>query len=312
MYFGTVIDQADAYSLLDYYVEMGGNFIDTANNYATWVPGGQGGESEALLGRWLKDRGNRSRLFIATKVGFPVPADGVGMGLRAKQIEMECERSLKRLGLETIDLYYMHHDDRETPLEESMEAFARLVKAGKVRYIGASNFMTWRLVEAQNLSRSRGWPEFCCLQQRLSYLMPSIGAEFDPQVAASPELLDFCRNRGLQLLAYSPLLGGIYNQPGSSLPPRYQSPENQNRLTVLRTVAAELGATPNQVVLAWLMQSEPRVIPIIGVSRREQLAENMGALRLTLSEDQVSRLSSAGTIPSDHFDAKQRKNPWFK
>lgn len=171
------------------------------------------------------------------------------MGLRAAQIEGECDRSLKRLGIETIDLYYAHHDDRETPLEESLEAFHRLAKAGKVRFIGASNFATWRLEEARWICHNRGWPEFCCVQQRFSYLRPVSGADFDPQVAASTELLDFCRTRKVRLLAYSPLLGGAYTRSDRPLPPHYEGPESESRLGTLRSVVREIGAPPNQVVL---------------------------------------------------------------
>jgi aryl-alcohol dehydrogenase-like predicted oxidoreductase len=308
MHFGTITDTVTSYDLLDRYVEAGGNFLDTANNYATWVPGGRGGESETLLGRWIKERGNSSHLFVATKVGFPVTVDEVGMGLTVRQIEAECERSLRRLGVETIDLYYAHRDDRETPLEESLEAFHKLVKAGKVRFIGASNFVTWRLEEARWISRNRGWPEFCCIQQRYSYLRPASGADFDPQLVGSAELLDFCRSRNMQLLAYSPLLKGAYGRSDRPLPPHYKSPESESQLTALRAVAGELGATPNQAVLAWLMQSEPETIPVIGVSSLEQLEENLGALDITLSEDQILRLSSAGNIPTSHFDARRRKS----
>lgn len=308
MHFGTVTDVATSYDILDKFIEAGGNFIDTANNYATWVPGGKGGESETLLGRWIKKRCNRSRLFIASKVGFPVPADKMDMGLNAKQIETECDRSLKRLGIETIDLYYAHHDDRKTPLEESLEAFQRLIKAGKVRFIGASNFITWRLEEARWISHNRGWPEFCCIQQRFSYLLPVSGADFDPQVVASRELLDYCQTQGMRLLAYSPLLGGVYSIKDYQLDPYYQSTENEIRLTALREVADELGATPIQIVLAWLIQSKPEVIPLLGVENQKQLNDNLGALDITLSEDQIFKLSTAGNISTSHFDAKLKKN----
>lgn len=306
MHFGTITDTATSYDLLDRYIEAGGNFIDTANNYATWVPGGRGGESETLLGRWIKERGICSRLFLASKVGFPVPADEVSMGLTASQIEAECNRSLKRLGVETLDIYYAHHDDRETPLEESLEAFYGLIKAGKVRFIGASNFVTWRLEEAHCISRIRGWPQFCCIQQRFSYLHPVSGADFDPQVAGTAELLDFCRSRNVQFLAYSPLLGGAYSRSDRPFSPQYQGPDSERRLEALRAVAREVGATTNQIVLAWLMQSEPVAVPVLGVSRSEQFEENLGALDITLSEDQIYRLSSAGNIPTSHVDAKRQ------
>jgi aryl-alcohol dehydrogenase-like predicted oxidoreductase len=312
MHFGTVIDPEISFRILDRYVETGGGFVDTANNYATWVDGGAGGESESLIGRWIKDRKNRSDLFVATKVGFPVPRDGVGMGLSARQVEGECNRSLKRLGIETIDLYYAHQDDRKTPLEESLEAYHRLVKTGKVRFIGASNYLSWRLEEARWISRSKGWPEFCCIQQRYSYLRPRSGADFDPQVAVNTDLLDLCRSRKMSLLAYSPLLRGAYGRTDRSFPDQYAGSDSESRLTALRAVALELGATGNQTVLAWLVQSEPMVIPVLGVSSTEQLDENLGSLKLLLSEDQIYRLSTAGNIASTHTEAKRQSNRMAK
>jgi aryl-alcohol dehydrogenase-like predicted oxidoreductase len=146
MYLGSREDKATSYRLLDQYVEAGGSFLDTANTYARWMPGCAGGESETLLGAWMRERKNRSRLFVATKVGFAYP--GVERGLRAHQIQTECEKSLQRLRTDTIDLCQAHVDDRNTPMEETLEAFDRLVRAGKVRFVGASNFAVWRLEEA--------------------------------------------------------------------------------------------------------------------------------------------------------------------
>lgn len=292
MYFGTRNDEATSYQLLDQYVDAGGTFIDTANIYAHWVPGFQGGESETLLGRWLKERGNRQRLFIATKVGFELP--GVERGLRAEQIEAECDKSLKRLGIDAIDLYYAHVDDRRTPLEETMAAFCRLVEAGKVRFIGASNFLAWRLAEANWVSRTHGWPEYCCVQQRHTYLRPRRGTTFEPQIAANDDLLDLCRTEGLTLLAYSVLLGGAYTRPDRPLPEQYYGPDSDARLTALRAVVEETGATPNQVILAWMMQGNPKVLPLIAASSSEQLSENLAALQLQLSPEQMTWLSSAG------------------
>jgi aryl-alcohol dehydrogenase-like predicted oxidoreductase len=139
----------------------------------------------------MRERKNRAQMFIATKVGFGYP--GVEQGLRAHQIETECEGSLKRLGIDTIDLYYAHVDDRNTPQEETLEAFDRLVKAGKVRLIGASNFLAWRLEEARWVSQTHGWAEYCCIQQRHSYVRPKPGGSFAPQIAANDDLLDYCR-----------------------------------------------------------------------------------------------------------------------
>ncbi len=308
MHFGTVIDKTTSYGILDQYVEAGGAFLDTANNYATWVQGGMGGESESLIGQWIKDRRNREDLFIATKVGFPAPVDDVGIGLAAHQIETECNNSLMRLGIDRIDLYYSHHDDRDTPLEESLEAYHKLVKAGKVRFIGASNFASWRLEQARGISLSEGWPEFCCIQQRYSYLRPCRGADFDPQVAVDRSLLDYCSNRDLSLLAYSPLLRGAYDRADRTFSDHYAGRDSEMRLKALGEVAGELGSTRNQTVLAWLLQSDPKVIPVLGVSSTKQLEENIGSLGVVLTEEQIYRLCSAGNVSTTHSEAKGKIN----
>lgn len=290
MYFGTRNDAETSYALLDQYVGAGGMFIDTANIYAHWVPGFNGGESETLLGRWMKERGNRDDLFIATKVGFEY-AEQV-RGLTASQIEEEAEKSLKRLGVETIDLYYAHVDDRITPLEESLEAFARLVEAGKVRYIGASNYSAWRLEKARQTSRAHDWPEYMCVQQRHTYLRPKPGASFSPQIAANTDLLDYCRSERVPLLAYSALLSGAYTREDRDFMEQYAGPDSDIRLTALRSVAAELGVTLNQVILAWMRHSG--VLPLIAASTKEQMQENIDALEIELSVAQMDRLNSAG------------------
>jgi len=280
MYFGTKVDADVSFSLLDVFVEAGGSFLDTANKYACWIPGFSGGESEELLGRWMAGRGNRASLFLSTKVGLSMP--GVEAGLRARQIEEECEKSLKRMGTDVIDLYYAHADDRHTPLEETLEAFARLVRSGKVRFLGASNYFTWRLHEARLLSEARGWPEFVCAQMRYSYLQPDpwVPQEFSAQIPASPEMLDYCEANGVRLLAYSPLLGGAYSRTDRMLHASYAGPLNAAKLKTLRRMAGEYGATMNQMVLVWLLQRRPAIIPLVAASSLEQLSETMGVLNL--------------------------------
>ena len=293
MYFGTKVSEDVSFTLLDAYAEAGGAFLDTANKYASWVPGFQGGESEALIGRWMKERKCRDSFFLATKAGLPMP--GVDGGLRARQIEAECEKSLQRLGVETIDLYYAHADDRETPLEETLAAFDSLVRAGKVRFLGASNFCAGRLRESLQTCRTHGWMPYSCAQMRHSYLRPDprIPREFAVQVPASEDMLDLCRDAGLGLLAYSPLLGGSYARVDRPLHSSYMGPDNAVRLRVLRDVAGELGVPPNQVVLAWLMRNPHPAIPVVGASTREQLLENLAAAQLGLDEAIVRRLSDA-------------------
>jgi aryl-alcohol dehydrogenase-like predicted oxidoreductase len=292
MYFGTRTDEETSRQLLDQYLEAGGTFIDTANIYAHWVPGGKGGESEALLGRWMKEHHNRQQLFLASKVGFQYP--GVERGLKAEQIEVECDKSLKRLGIETIDLYYAHVDDRNTPLEETLAAFDRLVQAGKVRFIGASNYLAWRLEKAGWVSQVNNWARFCCIQQRYTYLRVKHGASTDPQVVVNDDLLDFCRSEGLTLLAYSALLGGAYTRPDRPVPEAYLGPDSNARLAALKRVAEETGATLNQVILAWMRQSQPSILPLIAASTSAQLQENIDVLQLQLSDQQVEQLTTAG------------------
>ena len=292
MYFGTRQNQAESFQLLDQYFESGGTFIDTANIYAWWVDGFKGGESETILGAWMKERRNRDQVFIASKVGFGYR--DVPITLRADIIEQECNKSLNRLGVETIDLYYAHNDDRETPLEETLEAFLRLFDAGKVRYIGASNYLAWRLEEARWLSLFSEWPEYCCVQQRHSYIRRKHGTTFDPQVAVNEDLLDYVKNRGITLLAYSALLSGAFTRPDRNFDSQYLGMDTDNRLAAIKAVAAETGTTQNQVILAWMLQSDPPVLPLIAASTREQMQENLDAIEVKLTSDQMLRLDSAG------------------
>jgi aryl-alcohol dehydrogenase-like predicted oxidoreductase len=239
----------------------------------------------------MRERRNRAQIFVATKVGFDYP--GVERGLRAHQIETECEKSLKRLGIDTIDLYYAHRDDQNTPMEETLEAFDRLIRAGKVRFIGASNFLAWRLEEARWISQTHGWAEYCCIQQRYSYVRPKPGVGFGHQIAANDDLLDYCRARGIRMLAYSPLLSGVYPRADRAFPKQYLGPDTDARLEALKAVSEEMGATGNQVVLAWMAQSDPALIPLVGASTVDQLQENLGALTIELSAEQMARLNDA-------------------
>ena len=293
MFFGTQSSRKISYQLLDAYLEAGGSFLDTANIYSVWVEGFQGGESETLLGEWMKERGNRSGLFLATKVGGPY--EGVTRGLKAAQIESECEKSLRRLGVDTIDLYYAHADDRDTPVEETMAAFDRLVRAGKVRFTAGSNYRAWRLQEAVSVSESKGSSGYCCIQQRFSYLRPRAGADFgDFQIATNQDLLDICSSKSITMLAYSPLLKGCYSREDRPVPEQYTGLDNEARLDALGKVAIQCGASAGQIVLAWMMQSTPAVIPVIGVSTMDQLRDNLGSLDVVLSREQLDLLNNAG------------------
>lgn len=289
---GSRIDRETSFRLLDRFREKGGAFIDTGNFYAAWLPGCQGGESETAIGQWMKDRRCRNEMAVATKLGFDYP--GCAGGLSTREIERECEKSLKRLQTDWIDLYYAHRDDHATPLEETMRAFDRLIKTGKVRAIGASNLKVWRIAEANTLARLNGWQEYCAVEQRHTYLRPRHGADFGPQICVNDDLKDYARLRGITLVGYSVLLQGAYTRPDRPVPAQYAGPEADERLAVLKEVAREQSATLNQIIIAWLRQSDPPVLPIIAGSRLEQLDENIAALDITLSEDQMRRLDTAG------------------
>ncbi len=301
MYFGSAVDEPTSFGLLDQYVDAGGTFLDTANNYAYWVRGFQGGESEQLLGRWMKARGNRDRLFVATKVGFNMPPR-VPLSLARTTIMEQCENSLRQLQTDHIDLYYAHTDDRATPLEEVLETFDQLVRQGKVRYIGCSNTLAWRIAEARGLSRRHGWADYCCVQQRHSYLRPKTGiTKFsNGQVPVTGDLLDYATAHAedFTVVAYSTLLGGAYSDPQRRIPDNYQPDEYdaadaQVRFRALREVAAETGATPSQVMLAWLMQSAPAMVALVASSSRERLQENLDAAQVELSAEQIAQLDQA-------------------
>lgn len=287
-------DKEASMGLMDQYVEAGGTFLDTANIYGFSGPNldiHTGEVSELLLGEWMKARGNRQEMFVASKVG--VQHGDVVRGLTAELIETGCNDSLKRLGVDTIDLYYAHADDRNTPLEEMMEAFDRLVKAGKVRFLAVSNFRLWRIVEAQWISGNHNWASFCAVQHRYSYLRSKPGANFGNQIEMTSDMIEYAKEKNICLLAYSPLLGGAFTRSDVEPGEQYTGADGQARLAALNAVAKEVGATPNQVVLAWMLKSDPPVIPVVAASRTEQMTENLGALAVELSDEQMERLNTA-------------------
>jgi aryl-alcohol dehydrogenase-like predicted oxidoreductase len=300
MYFGYRTDEPTSFAILDRFLEAGGTFLDTANNYGQWH--GDAGESERVIGRWRRSRGVTDEVVIATKVGARTlvggdPSPEHWQGLGAKVIQEDAETSLRQLGVDRLDLYYAHIDDRATPLEETVDAMATLAEQGTVGLLGASNHATWRIERARSIARAAGRPAYQCVQQEHSYLL----AHPDPgQVnLISEELIDYATAEDLTLLAYSPLLKGVYARPGQAPPPAYDHPGNQPRLAVLGEVAAELGATPSQVVLAWLMQGRPPMIPVVGASTVAQLDELLGATELHLDGDTRQRLDAAGRPTGD-------------
>ncbi len=251
-----------------------------------------GGESETMIGKWLKETGHRNDVIIASKMTFPYP--GVDYGSSPKKIKEECEKSLKRLGVDTIDLYYMHSDDFDTPMEESLKALNDLYKEGKIKAIGASNFKAWRLERARQISTRENFIKYCCIQQRYSYLRPKAGSDFGGQIAANEDLLEYVKDTNMQLLAYSPLLHGAYTDNSKSFKKQYIGPDSDARLKVLDEISKETGATKNQLVYAWLLNSNPMSIPLIASTTDEQFTEAIGSLNVEISQEQIDKMSSAG------------------
>ncbi|ASW55364.1 aldo/keto reductase [Plantactinospora sp. KBS50] len=303
MLFGTATDEATSYAILDRYVAAGGTFIDTSDNYAFWQNGGQGGESEELLGRWLRNRGGSAGLVIATKLGARPLAPGTSYvdnpeGLSAKVIRESAERSRERLGMDRLDLLYAHIEDRTVPLQETVAGFADLVAEGTVGLLGASNHRAWRVERARAIAAAAGLPGYEVLQYHRSYLPGRIDVptELDPDGDvgwAGPDLVSYLRAEPrLSLVAYSPLLKGGYVRP-ERLGPGYDLPSAPARLAALREVAAQTGATVNQVVLAWLLGGDLPTIPLVGASSVAQLDESLAAVDLELTAEQRARLDAA-------------------
>lgn len=292
MYMGSRLSDEVSSSIIDQYMDMGGSFLDTANNYAHWVEGCWGTESESFLGRWFQKSGKRSQVFLATKVGFG--KKGKGQGLKAKQIIENCDISLSLMKTDYIDLYYAHTDDRTTPLEESLEAFEQLRKAGKVRYLGASNYTPWRMEEARFYSEAKGYEPFVCLQERFTYLRPKPCVLDRFHIDLSDDVMDYACARDLTLLAYSPLLQGFYTDTSRPIPPLCHGDFNHDRLHTLEAVAGELeGVTLNQLVLKWMRSQPATVIPLISGDTKEQIKENIESLRVALTAEQLQRLNEA-------------------
>ncbi len=295
--FGTRNNYEQSARLMDMYVEAGGSFIDTANSYDRWCTQGKGGESQVTIGRWLRERNNRDELFIATKVGFGYGE--VPEGLAASTIIAECENSLRQLGTDRIDLFYAHYDDSNTPLEETLAAFNKLVKDGKVRFVGASNYLAWRLADADAICAEKGWASFTCVEQRFTYLRPSPGGDFGVQKLIDENLMSYCDARGKTMLPYTPLLRGAYIRSDRPIPSPYLNPDTDVRLRVLGEVAGELGATVNQVILAWMMHRQPPLLPVFSAGNSQHMQEDLGALNINLSTEQITKLNQAGHCLND-------------
>jgi aryl-alcohol dehydrogenase-like predicted oxidoreductase len=285
--FGWTADEAASFAILDAFVDQGGNAIDTADVYSAWVPGHEGGESERVIGKWLARSGKRDKVVIATKVGMWPKQVGIG----AENIIAACEGSLKRLGTETIDLYQLHRDDEATPADEYMGALAELVKAGKVRAVGASNFKAPRLAEGLAHSAKTGGLRFQTLQPEYNLLNRDIEAELAP----------LCVREGVSLIPYYGLangyLTGKYREASDKSKSvrggrmdKYMGGKGPAVLAALDEIAARLGATCAQIALAWIMAKPAIAAPIASATNVAQLTELMGALRVSLSAADVAEL----------------------
>lgn len=292
--FGWTADRDASFAVLDAFVDGGGTMIDTADVYSAWVPGHRGGESETMIGEWLRTSGKRDRVQIATKVGM-LPGDG-GEKLSPARIAAACDASLQRLGTDHIDLYFAHQDDDATPQDVVAEAFARLVEAGKVRVLGASNFHAARLKSAIEGARAAGLPHYQVLQPEYNLVS---------RTKFEGELQDYCVEFNIGVVPYYGLALGF-------LTGKYRSAEDLNKsvrggrmaellegkgqamLAAMDGVAEETGATHAQIALAWLIAQPGVTAPIASATSAAQVEDLLPAMELRLNDDQLARLTDAG------------------
>lgn len=291
--FGWTADEATSFALLDAFVDAGFNLVDTADIYSHWVPGNVGGESESIIGRWLKAGGKRDRIVLATKVG---KAMGPGQsGLSRNYIRSAVEASLRRLQTDRIDLYMSHEDDAATPMEETLTAYAELIREGKVRAIGASNFSAPRLGEALATSERLGLPRYEALQPQYNL--------YD-RAPYEAELEAVCIEHGLGVIPFYGLAKGFLtgkyrSEADLGKSPRgagvkgYLNPRGMRILAALDAVAADLRATPAQIALAWQMARPGLTAPIASATSVAQWHELAGAASLELSAAAIVRLDAA-------------------
>ncbi|MEH2174931.1 aldo/keto reductase [Nostoc sp.] len=296
--FGWTIDENSSFEILDRFIAVGGNFIDTADVYSKWVAGNLGGESETILGKWLKQRGNRDQVVIATKVGNDMGIKG--KGLSRKHIQQAVEDSLQRLQTDYIDLYQSHIDDETIPLEETLETYGELIRQGKVRAIGASNYSAERLLKALEISRQHGYPRYESLQPRYN-LYDRDGYE--------QGLQQICEEQEIGVISYSSLcsgfLSGKYRSEkdlsislrGSSVK-RYLNPRGLRILEAIDRVAKTYNSTPTQVSLAWLIANPTITAPIVSATKVEQLNDIIKAVNINLDQDAIDLLNQASSSNS--------------
>ncbi len=287
--FGWTADEPQSFAVLDAYARAGGNFVDTADVYSAWIPGNQGGESETIIGRWMKSRRNRDGMVIATKVG-----SGPGVtGLAAATIAAAADASLRRLGIDRIDLYFAHIDDAKTPLDETLGAFDALVAAGKVRYIAASNYSAPRLADALAISDRNGLARHAALQPHYS-----LAHRRDYE----GPLQDLCVREGIACVPYFSLAmgfltgkyrpGTVVDSPRATGAAAYLDARGLKLLAALDELAAVHRTTVAAVALAWLRQQPSVVAPIASARTPAQLAELLPMATLSLAAAEVARLSA--------------------
>jgi len=291
--FGWTANEAESFRLLDRFTDAGFNFIDTADVYSVWAPGHQGGESETVIGNWLARSGKREKVVIATKVGMELAPDR--KGLSPAWIRRAVEDSLRRLRIEQIDLYQSHKDDPETPLEDTLGTYAELIREGKIRAIGASNYEAPRLREALEVSAKHNLPRYESLQPHYN-LAERAGYE--------RELEPLCREAGIRVITYFSLAAGFLTGKYRSEADLGQSPRGKNAakylderglgvLAALDEVAARHNAKPGQVALAWLMARPGITAPIASATSLPQLEEMIAAADLRLAAEDIERLNRA-------------------
>jgi len=295
MQWGWTANEAESFTVMDAFVEAGGNFLDTADVYSRWVEGNPGGVSEQIIGRWLKARGNRQAVVVATKARGRMWDGPNGEGLSRAHLIRACEDSLRRLGTDYIDLYQTHSDDRETPLDETLRALDDLVRAGKVRYVGCSNYQAWRLCGALWTSEKHRLVRFDSIQPHYNL---AHRAEFER------ELLPLCNDQGLGIIPYSPLAGGFLtgkyrrdsvpdSQRAEGIKQRYFNDRGFAIVDALDRVAQAHGSTPTAVALAWLLAQPGMTAPIIGANSPEQLNASLAATELQLTAEDLAALNDA-------------------
>lgn len=291
--FNWTADEATSLKLLDAFIDSGLNMVDSADVYSSWVPGHKGGESEELIGKWLARGGQRDKLLIATKCGMDMGPDA--KGLSRGHLTRSVDASLKRLGTDYIDLYQAHMDDRKTPLEETLSAYTDLVKEGKIRAIGASNYSAERLAEALQISKDKGLARYESLQPQYNL--------YD-RADYESSLENTCVDNGLGVIPYFALAAGFLtgkyrskadlegSQRGGMVKGKLDD-RGMNILDALDQVADNLGATPTQVALAWLMARPSVSAPIVSATSLEQWADIEKSMQLNLSGDAMRTLEKA-------------------